>query len=86
MRRIRVLRITIALSGGVIAAATPMFPLLAQEDRQVNPYEQLGSLVAEHCPAGFRDARLEGELDTDWAQLKLTCVDQSGKRREEFPP
>src|SRR6476661_5828325 len=85
MTRVRTESSNLSL-GGMIAAATPLFPLVAQEERQVNPYEQLGILVSDHCPAGFRDARLEGELDTDWAQLKLTCVNQTGERREEIPP
>lgn len=86
MMRARKLRKALAFLGGVIAAATPAFALLAQEDQQVNPYEQLGTLVANTCTAGFRDARLEGELDTDWAQLKLICVNQRGERREENMP
>jgi len=85
MKRVRGLRIAIALLGGMIAAATPALAALAQENRQVNPYEQLGALVSDHCPAGFSAARLEGELDADWAQLKLTCVNQAGERLEEAP-
>jgi hypothetical protein len=80
------LKVVFALLASMIASAIPLFPLVAQEVRQVNPYEQLGRLVSDHCPAGFHDARLEGELDTDWAQLKLICVNQSGEPREQLPP
>ena len=76
------MRMVIALIVGMVAAATPLFPLLAQEDRQVNQYEQLGVLVADQCPADFRNARLEGELDTGWADLRLTCSASNGESIE----
>ena len=42
-------------------------------------YLHLGRLIAGQCPSGFREARLEGALDTDEADLKLswTAQDQS---------
>ena len=39
-------------------------------------YLQLGRLIAGQCPHGFREARLEGELDTDRTNLKLTWTGQ----------
>src|SRR4051812_43621881 len=45
-------------------------------------YLQLGRLIAGQCPNGFREARLEGELDADRADLRLTWTGQDQGENE----
>jgi hypothetical protein len=49
--------------------------------------QDLGHLVTRLCPSGFVQARLEAELDTGFADLRLTCH-MPGDRKVEasLPP
>src|SRR6185295_15920564 len=45
-------------------------------------YLRLGRLIAGQCPNGFREARLEGELDVDRADFRLTWTGQDQSEAE----
>jgi hypothetical protein len=40
--------------------------------------QDLAHAVINICPSGYNQAKLEAELDDDWARLDLRCIDDSG--------
>jgi hypothetical protein len=45
-------------------------------------YLHLGRLIAAQCPPGFSEAKLEGDLDGDRAELGLSWITQNETRQE----
>jgi hypothetical protein len=37
-------------------------------------YQTLTHIVSQQCPPGFIEARINAELDDDWARIRLVCV------------
>ena len=48
-------------------------------DAMDDKYLQLGRLIAAQCTPGFREARLEGALDTDRPRFRLSWTAQVTK-------
>ena len=46
----------------------------ADEGESMDAYQALGEIVLSHCPDGFQRAVLSGELDEDWAEVRITCL------------
>ena len=53
----------------------------------MDAFQTLAELMMSQCPAGYGGARLEAELDANYASVALVCQDEEGGELSiELPP